>query len=838
MFSDLKYAVRQVAKNPGFAAIVVLILALGIGSNTAVFAAADALLLRGLPVREPRQLALVGVNGIQNFTGRLDSFAYPAFQQFRDRARSLSDVVAINSARLSVLATAAGQDSAVNVRADEVSGNFFSALGVPPFLGRTLTPDDDREQAPRAVVVLSHAYWQRSFGGDPSILGQTIQVEKVSCSVVGIAPPGFFGVTPGVPTDLWLPLQMAALVTPSQAAQFHNFHSFWLHLMGRLRPGVSRETAAAELDLLFQGELANEGLFRAPAWAKVGRFGRVNLLPGGSGFLPDPDRVTSLLTILLVVTGFVLVIACANVTSLLQAKIAVRQRELAVRMALGAGRGRVLRQLVTESLLFAAAGGVFGLILAHWGALVLFNYLPGRQTLDLSPDGRVLLFATGLSGAAAVCIGLVPALRVSRLGLMSVLKAHGQSVAGGSQRASKTLVIGQIAISVCLLAGAGLFVRTLENLKNVDLGFRRDDLLLVNAGFDRHYNAARRAILLKGVLAGLQALPGVRNVTVFTGGLLNNSMVQAVQVDGYVPRGTEQMSGHLSYVSPGYFTTVGTPLLHGREFNDEDMAAMAGQSLIANDAAPDPKAPAAPGLAIINEAFARQFFRGGDPLGHIIRGGAGQPYRIVGVVGNSVYDDLRVTRAPEFYLPFSALNTSGTNTLSFQVHTSQDPLTLTAGIRAALQQVDPKITVSFRTMDDLLDNKLAQERLVARLSSSFSLFALMLACLGLYGVLTFNVTMRTREIGVRMALGAQTKGIVALVVGQGVRLALIGCGIGVAAALALSRLISSSLYGVPAADPLTFAAVVALLLVVALLACLLPAWRAARVDPLVALRAE
>ena len=319
MFSDLKYAFRQSAKHPGFALVVILILALGIGSNTTVFTAVDALLLRGLPVRDPRQLALVGVEGIQGISGRLEVFAYPAYKNFRDHARSLSDVVALNTnVRLAFMVSGSGQSKTVPVQADEVSGNFFSSLGVAPALGRTLTPDDDREQAPHAVVVLSHAYWQRAFGGDPSILGRTILLENAPFSVVGIAPAGFFGVAPGSQTDLWIPLQANALVAPSQNAQFQNPHSFWLHLMVRLRAGVTREAAAADLDLLFQAELASEGLFRSPAFEKVKKFGRVDLQAGGSGYLPNPGQVTRLLSILMVVTGFVLLVACANVASLLR----------------------------------------------------------------------------------------------------------------------------------------------------------------------------------------------------------------------------------------------------------------------------------------------------------------------------------------------------------------------------------------------------------------------------------------------------------------------------------------------------------------------------------------
>ena len=387
------------------------------------------------------------------------------------------------------------------------------------------------------------------------------------------------------------------------------------------------------------------------------------------------------------------------------------------------------------------------------------------------------------------------------------------------------------------MAGAGLFVRTLENLKNVDLGFRRDGLLLLNVGIDRHSSDARRTAVIKGILDGLAASPGVRSATISFGGLLNNSLVQVVAVDGYVPQDNEVMASNFSYVGPGFFETLGTPFLRGREFNDVERAAAAKQPRTSNDMPPDSKTLATPGTAVINESFARKYFGTSDPIGRLIRAGAGQPYRVVGVVQDTVYDDLRKSRSPEFYLPYVA--GPGLNVpLTFQIHTTQDPLALTADVRALVQRVDPKASVNFRTMADRLDNKLSQERLVARLSSSFSLFALILACLGLYGILAYNVAQRTREIGVRMALGAQMGQIIALIVKQGLALALIGCAIGAVAAVALSRLIASSLYGVPGADPVTFLGVVTVLLAVALLACWLPALRASRVDPMVALRAE
>jgi predicted permease len=853
MLSDLKYAFRQFVKMPGFTATAVLILALGIGANAAIFTFVDALLLRSLPVRRPGELVLMSQSGIQDtIDGQTTSqfFSYPNYQQFRDRNHSLDGVVAITlSGDASLIASGLGQSDVITARISNVSGNFFSVLGVPAFLGRTLTSDDDRTEKPQSVAVLSYAFWQRRFGGDPSVVGKIIQLNKIPLTIVGVTAPRFSGVVNGDALDLWAPLELTPALYPGTRSQFAGpraAKSFSLFIFGRLHAGVTRKAADAELDVIYQGDLASSGLAADPVAKRY--FGSIEVQPGGSGYLragfgDGRAKIGSLLDILMGVVGVALVVACANVAGLLLARAAVRQRELALRAALGAGQGRLIRQLFTESLLLAGTGGVLGLLFARWGMQALAGYFPNGATYDLRLDGSILAFVTAVSIVSGILVGVIPALQFSRLNLIEALKDQGSTMAGGSSTGlNRLLVAAQIALSVCLLVGSGLFVRTLQNLKNVDLGFNRRNLIIASVQFDGSYDATRRATLSRDLLAGLAALPEVRGVTFSTGGggLLSggNSGGTVVSVEGYVPKEGEPMDVFSTNIGPRFFETFGMALIRGRgfEFADAFAPSRRGVQTAGND-------------VVISEAMARKFFSDRDPIGGQIRvpndqiakltGTKQITYQIIGVVKDTKYADLREGARSEMFLPYFTSNGGSDRAITFELRTAETPRALAAGIRTTIRAIDPiSKGPTLKTMDDVLDRALSQETMVARTASGFSLFTLLLASLGLYGVLAYNVTRRTREIGVRMAVGAVASDIVLLIVRQGLTLAVLGCVAGIVASGALGHLVASQLYGVPAVDPLTLLVAVAVLLVAALTACWLPARRATQVDPIVALRAE
>jgi predicted permease len=831
---DLRHGLRRLTKAPVFTGIAVVSLALGIGASTAVFATVEALFLRGLPVRAPGELVVLGVVGTPNTPGWQAGLPYPSYEQLRDHTSSLAGISAWGSFNLRATVSGSGESEAATIPAQAVSGNFFSLLGVPAALGRTVGPEDDKSGDARAVVVLSHAYWQRRFGGDVAVLGRTILIENVPFSVVGVAPAGFLGMSPAAPADLWLPIHACPKMSPQD---FRETGRYWIRAVGRLRPGISAEAAMVELDQIFQRD--SQALLTRERQSGT-HYGKLELLPGGSGDIGEQGRNRRLLTILLAVTGLVLVVACANVTSLQLARIAGRQHELAMLAALGAGRARLIWRLLTESILLAVTGGAGGLLLGYAATPLLFRYIPDLpRTTAPTPDGTVLLFVMLVTLGAAICAGLVPALKFSRVNLAPAIKAQAHTHTGGAGRTTiRTLVAGQIALSFCLLAAAGLFLRTVQNLKNVDLGFRRENLLMVVVRFAPGYDDARMSVLGQSVLAALKTLPGVRNVTSGIGGMLTGAPLgyRALRVEGYAPQPSERMEANVHLVGSAYFETMGIPLTHGRDFGESDMLRGANQPVAPWGAPPNPRLPITPGVAIVNETLVRRYLGAGDPIGRIVHVGSGlQSVRIVGVVKDTAYQDLRQISQPEIYSPFTSVGAMG----SFQLHTTENPLAIAASVPAIVRQVDPTIAVlRVRTGEEMLDAQTVRERMVAQVSVGLSLFALALACLGLYGVLAYHVTQRTREIGVRMALGAQIADILALVLKQGTTLALSGCAVGAGAAMVLSRFIASSLYGVSGTDPLTLAGVAVLLVSVALLASWLPAQRAARITPMVALRAE
>ncbi len=830
--NDLKFAFRQLLKNPGFTAVAVLVLALGIGANTAIFTVINTVLLRSLPVKNPDELVQVlvtGLSGQPNYT-----FSYPFYERLREGGRSLSGLFAAGGVgREDRMIVPNGGNAEVEfVRAQAVSGNFFSVLGVPALLGRTITDTDDRPGNPQAVAVISHSFWQRRFGGDASVVGKTISFDDVPFTIVGVTPPGFFGFQPGDNPDLWWPLQIAP-----QVGRGLNEGSGWLRLMGRLSPGVEREQAEAELAVTYQHYRDEFAASRTAKWSAEQRRGffalKFQLWPGHAGWTGLRDQFRQPLLILMAVVAAVLLIACANVASLLLARAAARRREFSIRSALGAGRLRVIRQLLTESLLLAAVGGLLGLLFAQGGTHVLLAFMRLQDdpvSFNVAPDARVLLFTITASLLTGLLFGLAPAFHSSRLDLAAALKGTAANVAAGieRQRSLQSLVVVQVGLSLVLLVGAGLFIRTLRHLKELDAGFNRENVILFNIDFANRPEVARWATFYKELVARLETLPGVRAASLFNFGFLSgNSWTDNVVAEGYQVEPGENLECAGTAVGLRFFETFGMAVLSGRDFDAQD------ERLIVSTNTTVPR------TAVINQAMARRYFGDANPLGRRFYF-AHQPakkFEIVGVVPDAKYRSLREPSRPTFYVPFFQEDRGSWTTLALR--TAADPRATIASLAGVVRGVEPTVRVrDLRTMNDVVNGSVHQERLIAQLGGFFSVFALALACLGLYGVLSFAVVQRTREIGVRVALGAQRRDVLSLVIGKGLKLVLVGSLIGLAGALATTRLVSNLLYGVTPTDPVTFAGVMSLLVAVAALASWLPARRATKVDPMEALRYE
>jgi predicted permease len=825
---DLRYAVRQLRQHPAFTTVAILTLALGIGVNTAIFTLTNAVLLRPLPVSEPDRLVLARKSPGDT------SFSYPSYERFRDQAQALSGLAAVQNfvTRRWFSASAASGTAPEAVQTQTVSGNFFSVLGVSAFLGRVLTTDDDRSDQTQPAIVLSHGFWLRRFGGDPAVLGRTVRLEGAGFTIVGIMPRGFTGFYVGAEPDLWWPMQAFPLVEPARAGTTPRLKSEgweWMLMVGRLGPGVTHEKAQTEMAALYRRELDEFAATRPATWTEKQRQEHyahtVELDDAATGFTHLRQRFTQPIKILTAIVGIVLLVACANVAGLLLARGAARQRELAVRTALGAGRSRLIRQLVTESLLLALGGGALGLLLAYGGTAYLASYLPPPAgNFNLAPDARVLGFTLAASILTGLLFGLLPALRTSRIELTAAMKSSTRT-SGAKSRLNAALVVAQIALSVTLLAGAGLFARTLRNLRAADFGFERVNAVAFTLESPRVYDAAQRSELYGRLLRTLEAYPAVRSASFATGGLLSGeSLGTRFSIEGVPSSTDEDVRAQYLVVGPDFFKTLGIPLRRGREFAPNE----AGGAL-------DP----ATRKVVIGEGLARRFFGEEDPLGRLLRHGLanGPLFEIIGVAKDTKYRSAREQPLLEYYLPYGE---GGRNfKFSIYVSTTEEPAAFAAQLRSIIRQVDPQLSVqSLRTLDEVVNDTLTQERLVAQLGGFLGVLTLILACLGLYGVLSYGVTQRTREIGVRMALGARAGDVLALVVGQGVRLALLGATLGVTFALWLTGFAEKLLFGVSAGDPVTFAGAAGLLLLVAVFAAWLPARRAARVDPMVALRCE
>jgi predicted permease len=825
---DLRFGARILLKNPGVTLIAVVTLGLGIGANTAIFSVVNALLLRSLPVRDPGELLIIG----RNNEGSDDAFSYPLYEQLKSGSSSFADFFAVSDVSKRYLKTVGIE--AESIRTQEVSGNFFSVLGVSAILGRTLTAQDDLTGQP--VAVISHSFWQRRFNSDPAVIGKSIifDEDNINLTIAGVAPSGFFGVKPGEHPDLWWPLQTNLQVVPEKSRnELMHDGSWWLHFIGRLPAGVGRVRAQAEFDLIFQRHWDEFRKRRAAYWTAL-RFSdrKIELRSGAAGYTELRNQYRRSLLLVMGAVGLVLLIACANIASLTLARAAARQREFTVRSALGARRLRLVRQLLTESMLLALLGGILGMVLANWGTqalLAMMHFQAESVSFNVVPDARVFLFTLAVSLLTGLLFGLAPALQSSRLDLASALRGAGGNQAGNASGRSlnQALVVAQVALSVVLLIGAGLLVRTLQNLRATDTGFDRENVVVFDLDFTRRVDDSRRAALYREVAARLETLSGVRASGMSSSFILGGRNGRHfISVEGAEAGPVERHNSNEFMISPGFFETTGTPLLMGRDVGRQD------------ERSPDPSKSGASLPAVINQAMARAFFGQANPLGRrfFCKYEPELRFEVVGVVKDVRAETLRETAFPAYYIPYFQ-DEKHNEEMTFALRTAND--SVAASLRRVLQSVDPSIQIrDLRTLSEMVETSLNQERILAQLGGFFGVFALVLTCLGLYGVLSFSVVQRTREIGVRIALGAQRRDVLILVIGQGMKLTLTGLLIGLIAALAVTRYLASLLYGVTATDPGALIGVVVLVLAAASLACWIPARRALRADPMLALRSE
>jgi len=848
---DVFYGMRVLLKSPGFAVVAVLTLSLCIGANTAIFSIINGVMLKSLPVRDPQHLMLLQWSSrtrVKIHSSSSYGDCDPRFGDSNPRGCSLSKPFLEDVRKLGVFSgiaefagagpmTVSGKGEAHHASAQYVSGDYFQTLGVSPALGRLLTPADDEPGAP-AVVVLHHGYWMREFGGDPAALGKTLHLNGRPFTIVGVSELRFAYLTPGTVRDLSIPLTHRQHLQTRWIPEREDAAAWWIVAVGRLKPGVSAASAQAQVSALFVNELVHG----AKPMAKAEDAPRITLLPAQTGLTGVRKRISTLLYTLMLAVAIVLLIGCANVAGLLLARAAARLREIAIRQALGAARSRLMRQLLTENIALAIVGGALGVLLAQWGARALLAFAASNAsrpigiTADL--DLRVLGFTITAAILTGILFGLAPALRSMR-DLTPALKSGSD---GGRGRQShfklgNLLVVAQVALTVVVLAGAGLLVHTLQNLQSLDPGFATENLLTFTVDTTpTAYKGERLAEFSGNLLERFRTLPGVLSVGYSESPLLSGSLSEtSFHLNGTPPKALTQVD--YMPIGPGFFETMKIPMIRGREFIPEDY--VVGAKIDA-----DPKAEARLVVpAIVNESFVKAYFAKVNPLAQPF--GVNSPamtgdpdteetagWVIVGVVRDAKYNDLRREIHPTMYVPSGDAG-------AFELRTASDPKALVPAIRDIVRQVRADLPiVGIKTQSQQIDEMLFQERLIARLSSLFGLLALLLAAIGLYGLLAYEVTRSTHEIGIRLALGAPAAGVLRRVVRQGVVLVAVGALLGIAGSLAVTRLLASMLYDVKPGDPITLAAVIILLLLVALAACYVPARRATRVDPLVALRHE
>jgi predicted permease len=795
---DLRYAARTLRKSPGFTLVAVLTLALGIGANTAIFSLVNTILLRMLPVPEPQQL-------VEITRPRGGVVSYPFFEAIRDRNQVFSGVLLLSAGRLTAGARLGGTDLGA-IKVSQVSGNYFEVLGVSPAIGRVLTQKDHDTSN---VAVIGYGLWQRAWGGDPSVLGKTLQVgaDRRPYTIVGVTPANFTGLSTGQPMDLWVP------VTPSPSPD-----AFMFRVVARRKPGSSEAQALANVELLGR-ELSAEWHFEGPL--------QIELMSATSGLTELRRRFARPLLVLMLISAMLLLMVSLNIGNLLLARASARQQEVGVRLSLGASRSRLVRQLLTESFVLGGAATALGLLLAPATSQFLVQFISssvGAYQLPFSVDGRMLAFTLLLSIGVVLLFGTAPALAITRRDLMPMFLGSSRASGLEQARRGKLLMVAQVAISCVLLAGATLFVRSLLALGSVDAGFNPENVLLVHLGMKAGApTGVDRVRLFDRALQRFETVPGVESAAMSSEILFSgNTWTESVNTPGFTPRRGVDRDSVFLVVSPGFFRTMGTSLVRGRDFSSRDDES-------------------APKIAVVNEAMARYYFGTADPVGRTFRVESSSfttPVSVVGLVQNAKYKSLKEGSPRIIYLP--ALQTPGPlEGANFEIRTRSDPGKMADLLWNVAHAESPYFYFGGSgTQEQAVEETIAQERMLAELSGFIGLFAAVLVCLGIYGLTAYQVSRRTHEIGIRVALGASPREVLRLVVWGGLRLAVTGLALGIAAAIASTRLLSGLLFDVNPSDPVTFIAVAILVCIVAVLACCLPARRAMRVDPMVALRYE
>ncbi len=837
LLQDLRFGLRQFRCNPGFTSVAVLTLALGIGANTAIFSLIDGLMFKSLPVDRPQQLVLYSDGGTRGFVGigegKYDIFSYPLYEHLRDNSSPFEGVAAFGTEldRLNFHVQGPGANEPAQLAWGRlVSGNYFSVLGVRAVRGRVFAPDDDRPEAPPTAVI-SYAYWARRFNSDPSAIGRVLNVNGILLTLVGVTPPEFFGESVESPlADFWLPATLQPRLMPDRGSLLEDSEVNWLNFFGRVKPDASLQEAQANVDVAFR-QFLTERAGPRPSAEEERRIhvSYIKLIPGASGVSALRFLYSRPLHILMAVVALVLLIACANVANILLSRGAARRKEITMRLAVGASRSRLLRQLLTESILLGLLGGAAGVLLSTWGVMVLLKMVEGgtgSNPLNPAPDPRVLGFTFTVSLFAGVLFGIVPAYRAANSDLTSSLKSGAAETARRARwNLSRSLVVSQVAVSLLLLVCAGLLIKTLRNLAMQDLGFNQEHVLEV--GIDPRiagYKQEQLNPLYQALLQRVNTVPGVRVASLsLYSPMSGDNWSGQVSVQGYLPPHSEGAECQWVRVGPDYAQTEGMTLVLGRDIGPGD-------------------AMGAPKVAVVNENFAQQYLGDQNPIGR--RFSMDVPAKsydieIVGVVKNFKFNDPWQDIAPVALLPLAQTEGPASYAANLEIRTKADPASLGGPVRRVIQDLDKNLPVtSIRTLSEQVNRRLNKEYLIAKLSSLFGILALVLACVGLYGVQAYGVARRSREIGIRMALGARSTQVLWMVLRGSLAVVGVGVVIGLSITLAATRFISSQLYGVNPTDLLTMAASTAVLAAVAVFASYIPARRATKVDPMVALRYE
>jgi predicted permease len=834
LLQDLHFGLRMMRKNPGFTAVAVLTLALGIGVNTAIFTVVNAVMLRALPVQHPEELVTIGdparVHSSGTGTPRIDVFSYPLYREIRDNNSVFSSVFASsspNNLRIKIESAPEG------IAGRLVTENYFQTLGVRPLLGGTFSPEDGKVAGADPVLVISYSYWRRRFAGDPAVIGRKVRLNNYPLTIIGVMPPGFFGEVVGDHADVWAPMMMQPELMPGREF-LEDAKSASLLLIGRRKPGVTIGQARANVNAVVEQALkvALDGKLTADDRDAVRKMKiAVQVLPGGRGLSRLRKDFATPLFLLMAMVLLVLLVACVNVANLMLARSAARQREIAIRFAMGAAAGRIIRQLLTESLVLASVGGALGLLLACWGSTLLVSLVyedSPNERLALGTDWRVLGFTAGLCLLASVVFGLAPAFRILHVKLNRSLTEGARDFGSATKgRVRYILVASQIALGALVLMCAGLLVRSLSNLKEFDLGYSRDQLLLVPVDLlSGGYRGPAVQNATQELLLRLAGLPGVRSVSASSNGLFNgNESSDSVRVEGTASQNTGDSQTADDEVGPNYFSTIGVPIVLGREITQQDFSSAAR-------------------VAVVNESFAKFYFGGQNSIGRMVHIQDSSrpdqpPYQIIGVCRDVRDHDVREAARRRMYAPLTSADFDENGSPVFEVRAVGNPAMLLNSVRGAIRELNADLVVGdIETGGELVTDTLKSQILVAKLSTFFGLLVLSLVCVGLYGSMAYNVAARTGEIGLRMALGAPRGDLIWMVMRETWMVLLIGLAVGIPIGIGATNLFKTMLFGVSKADSPSIAAAILALVVICVTAAIVPVRRATRVDPMVALRYE